>query len=70
MKVMQALIKRFGGRVSVQAKRTKMGRKSQSEGESISAWKCRVVEGGRGVNIVNMGILKSKHVATVLLLAW
>ena len=69
MKVMQALIKRFGGRVSVQAKRTKMGRKSQSEGESISAWKCRVVEGG-GVNIVNMGILKSKHVATVLLLAW
>ena len=70
MKVMQALIKRFGGRVSVQAKRTKMGRKSQSEGESISAWKCRVVEGGGGVNIVNMGILKSKHVATVLLLAW
>ena len=48
MKVMQALIKRFGGRVSVQAKRTKMGRKSQSEGESISAWKCRVVEGGGG----------------------
>ena len=44
VKVIQALIKRFGGSVSVQAERTKMGRMFQSEGESISAWECRVVE--------------------------
>ncbi len=30
--------------MSVQAERTKMDRTLQSEGESISAWKCRVVE--------------------------
>ena len=44
VKVLQALIKRFGGSVSVQAERTKMGRMFQTEGESISAWECRVVE--------------------------
>lgn len=44
MKVIQALINHFGGSVSVQAERTKMGRMFQSEGESISAWECRVVE--------------------------
>ena len=44
VKVIQALVKRFGGSVSVQAERTKMGRMFQSEGESISAWECRVVE--------------------------
>ena len=43
-KVIQALIKRFGGSVSVQAERTKMGRMFQSKGECISAWECRVVE--------------------------
>ena len=46
-KVIKALIKRFGGSVSVQAERTKMGRMFQSEGESISAWECRVVERAR-----------------------
>ena len=44
VKVIQALIRRFGGSVSVQAERTKMGRMFQTEGESISAWECRVVE--------------------------
>ena len=44
VKVLQALVKRFSGSVSVQAERTKMGRMLQSEGESISAWECRVVE--------------------------
>ena len=44
VKVIQALVKRFGGSVSVQAERTKMGRMFQSEGESISAWECPVVE--------------------------
>ena len=44
VKVIQALVNRFGGSVSVQAERTKMGRMFQSEGESISALKCRVVE--------------------------
>ena len=44
VKVIQALVKRFGGSVSVQAERTKMGRMLQSEGESISSWECRVVE--------------------------
>ena len=44
VKVLQALIKRFGGSVGVQAERTKMGRMFQTEGESISAWECRVVE--------------------------
>ena len=44
VKVIQALVKRFGGSVSVQAERTKMGRMFQFEGESISAWECRVVE--------------------------
>ena len=43
VKVLQALTKRFGGSVSVQTKRTKMGRMFQVEGESISAWECRVV---------------------------
>ena len=40
VKVLQALIKRFGGSVSVQAEQTKMGRMFQAEGESISAWEC------------------------------
>ena len=44
VKVIQYLVKRFGGSVSVQAERTKMGGMFQSEGESISAWECRVVE--------------------------
>ena len=44
VKVLQALIERFGGSVSVQAERTKMGRMFQTERESISAWECRVVE--------------------------
>lgn len=42
VKVIQALIKRFGGGVRVEAERTKMGHMFQSEGESIS--ECRVVE--------------------------
>ena len=44
MKVIQALVKRFGGSVSVQAGRTKMRLMFQSERESISAWERRVVE--------------------------
>ena len=44
VEVIQALVKRFGGSDSVQAERMKMGRVLQSEGESISAWECRVVE--------------------------
>ena len=44
VKVLQALVKRFSGSVNVQAERTKIGRMLQSEGESISAWECRVVE--------------------------
>ena len=38
VKVIQALVKRFGGSVSVQAERAKMGRMFQSERESNSAW--------------------------------
>ena len=68
--VIQALVKRFGGSVSVQAERTKMGRMFQSEGESVSAWEVRVVEWWSELNIVNMRTLKIKHAATVLLLAW
>ena len=44
VKVIQALVTRFGGSVSVEAERTKLGRMFQFEGESISAWECRVVE--------------------------
>ena len=44
MKVIQTLVKRFRGGVSVQAERTKMGRMFQTEGEPISAWECQVVE--------------------------
>ena len=44
MKVIQDLVKRFGGSVSVQAERTKMGRMFQSEAESISGSECQVVE--------------------------
>ena len=44
VKVLQALIKRFSGSVSVQAERPKMGLMFQAEGESISDWECRVVE--------------------------
>ena len=51
VKVIQALVKRFGGSVSVQAVRG-----------NVECWS--------ELNIVNMGILKIKHAATVLLLAW
>ena len=44
VKVIQDLVKRFGGSVSVHAERTKMGRMFQSKGQSINAWECRVVE--------------------------
>ena len=45
VKVIEVLVKHFGGSVSVQAERRKMGRMFQSERESsISAWECRVVE--------------------------
>jgi len=44
VKVIQALVKRFGGSVSVKNERRKMGRMFQSEGESIRALECRVVE--------------------------
>ena len=47
VKVIKALIKRFGGSVSVQAERTNMGRMFQCEGEFISAWECRVAERAR-----------------------
>jgi len=62
MKVIQALVKRFGDSVSVQADRTKMGRMFQSEGEFISAWN---VEWWSELNIVKMGILKIEHAETV-----
>ena len=38
VKVIQALVSRFSGSVSVQAERTKMGQMFQNEGESISVW--------------------------------
>ena len=44
VKVLQALIKRFGGSVSAQAERTELGRMFQAEGESISGWECQIVE--------------------------
>ena len=44
VKVLQALVKRFGGSVSVQAERTKMGSMFQNEGETISSWECWIVE--------------------------
>ena len=44
VKVIEALVKRLGGSVSVQAEPTKMGPMFQSKRESISAWECRVVE--------------------------
>ena len=44
VKVLQALVKRFGGSVRVQAEQTKMGRMFQNEGETISSWECRIVE--------------------------
>ena len=47
--------------------RTKLGRMFQFEGESISAWECRVVERSK---YCEYGNLKIKHVATVLLLVW
>ena len=40
VKVHQALMKRFGGNMSVQAKRTEKGRIFQTEGESFSSWEC------------------------------
>ena len=47
VKVIQALVNRFSGCVSVQAEKTKMGQMFQNEGESISAWECRVLERAR-----------------------
>ena len=44
VKVIEALVRRFGGSVNVQAERTKMGRMCQTEGELIGAWECQVVE--------------------------
>jgi len=38
VKVIQALVKRFGGSVSLQVEQTKMVRMFKSKGESISAW--------------------------------
>ena len=67
MKVIQALVKRFGGSVSVQDQRTKMGRMFQSEGESISAWECRVVERAK---YCGYGDFEDQTCQTVLLLAW
>ena len=67
VKVIKALIKRFGGSASVQAERTKMGRMFQSQGEPLVRGN---VEWWSELDIVNMGILKIKHAATVLLLAW
>ena len=46
VEVIQALVKRFGGSVSVQAERMKMGRVFQSEGESIGAWGVGMSSGG------------------------
>lgn len=67
VKVIQALIKRFGGSVSVQAERTKMGRMFQS-GEN------RLVPGNvewwNELNIANMGTLKIRHAGIVSLLVW
>ena len=65
VKVIKALIKRFGGSVSVQAERTKMGRMFQSQGEPLVRGN---VEWWSELDIVNMGILKIKHAATVLFL--
>ena len=47
VKVIQALVNRFSGSVSVQAEKTKMGQMFQNEGESISAWECRILERAR-----------------------
>ena len=47
VKVIQALVNRFSGSVSVQAEKTKMGQMFQNEGESSSAWECRVLERAR-----------------------
>ena len=47
VKGIQALVNRFSGSVSVQAEKTKMGQMFQNEGESISAWECRVLERAR-----------------------
>ena len=47
VKVIQAPVNRFSGSVSVQANRPKMGQMFQNEGESISAWECRVLKRAR-----------------------
>ena len=68
VKVLQALMKRFGGSVSVQAERTKMGRTFQVEGAPVSAWEVRVVQRAKYCEYVNMGTLRIKLVVTVSLL--
>ena len=67
VKVIQALVNRFSGSVSVQAEKTKMGQIFQMRGSrlvpaSVGYWS----EPG----IVNMGTLRTKHVETVLLRVW
>ena len=67
-KVIKALIKRFEGSVSVQAERTNKWDACFSPNENSLVR--GNVEWWSEQDIVNMGILKIKHVATVLLLAW
>ena len=67
VKVIQALVNRFSGSVSVQTEKTKMGQMFQNEGS-------RLVPGSVGYwsepGIVNMGTLRTKYVETVLLRVW
>ena len=67
VRVIKALIKRFGGSVSVQAERTKWDTCFSPKENPLVRGK---VEWWSELDIVNMGILKIKHAATVLLLAW
>ena len=66
VKVIEALAQ-FGGSVSFQAEPTKVGRMFQSEENPLMR---ENVEWWSKLKIVNMGILKIKHAAIVLLLAW
>ena len=56
VKVIQALVKRFGGSVIVQAERTKICRMFQNEGETISSWVCRIVERAKYCEYGDMNI--------------
>ena len=67
VKVIQALVKRLGGSVSVQAEPTKMEPMFQSERDPLVRGN---VEWSSELINVNMEILKIKHATTVLLLAW